>query len=97
MPADPGALRLFQNLPNPFCGKTTIRYQLRRAGQVHLTIYNVLGQAVRRLVDRRQDAGVQSATWDCRTDGNQIAANGLYFYTLSIGGAQVSRKMIVLR
>jgi hypothetical protein len=92
-----GAMQLFQNRPNPFCGKTTIQYQLQKTEHVRLTIYNVLGQAVRTLADGLQSPGVHTAAWDCRNERNQGVANGAYFYTLSVGGKQLSKKMIVIK
>jgi len=47
----PAYYRLHQNYPNPFNPATTIDYALAQAGHVQLTIFNLLGQRVRTLVD----------------------------------------------
>jgi hypothetical protein len=97
MQTNPGSMQLSQNRPNPFCGKTTIQYQLQKTEHVRLTIYNVLGQAVSTLADGMQHAGVHTVAWDCRNDRKEGVANGAYFYTLSVGGRQLSKKMIVIK
>ncbi|MBN1561646.1 DUF1565 domain-containing protein [candidate division KSB1 bacterium] len=75
----PLAFALCQNNPNPFNPITTITYNLPRAVHVKLTIYNVLGRHVRRLVDTQKPAGQHRVTWDATNDSGQPIAAGLYF------------------
>ncbi|MBI4550645.1 MAG: T9SS type A sorting domain-containing protein, partial [Candidatus Latescibacteria bacterium] len=94
----PRAYALHQNVPNPFNPATVIRYDLPKPGQVTLTIYNLLGQAVVTLVDARQDAGRYAVRWDGRNAAGQPVASGLYFYRLTTGaGFTAVRKMVVVR
>ena len=88
---------LGQNRPNPFSGGTEIRYQLANKGKVRLVVYNVLGQAVRRVVDKEQEAGAYMATWDGRDVAGGIASSGVYFYRLEAGGQSKTRKMVKVR
>ncbi len=61
-------------MPNPFNPSTTIGYQLPESGQVHLSVYNLLGQQVRTLVDATLEAGYYTLDWDGRDDfGRQLA------------------------
>ena len=61
-------------MPNPFNPSTTIGYQLPESGQVHLSVYNLLGQEVRTLVDATLEAGYYTLDWDGRDDfGRQLA------------------------
>ncbi|MBN1638758.1 MAG: T9SS type A sorting domain-containing protein, partial [Ignavibacteriales bacterium] len=55
---------LNQNYPNPFNALTTIRYQMKKAGQVKIEIYDILGQKVKTLVDQQKGAGYYSILWD---------------------------------
>jgi hypothetical protein len=92
----PATTQLLANYPNPFNPTTLIPYRLSRDGPVGLTIYNVLGQPIRRLVSSTQTAGDHAATWDGRTDGGQAAATGVYLVQLRTADAVEARKMVLL-
>ncbi len=90
-------VRLFQNAPNPFSDQTSISYQLPKAGQVKLNVYNIAGQKVKTLVDEAQQAGSYTIKWDRHDNkGRQVSA-GVYIYNLSIGDQTQTRKMILLK
>ncbi|MDL1876786.1 T9SS type A sorting domain-containing protein [Cytophagia bacterium CHB2] len=89
--------RLFQNYPNPFNPSTTISYSVVQAGDVELTIFNALGQAVRRLVNERKSAGEYSLSWDGRDDAGRQLSSGSYFYRLKVGEAVQTRRMLFLK
>ena len=94
----PAGFRLLPNYPNPFNPETTIQYQVPAPGQVTLTIYNLLGEKVRTLVQTVQPAGKYSAKWDGRNVSGTGVGSGVYFYELQIGNASVAtRKMLLLR
>ncbi len=93
----PKTYQLFQNYPNPFNPETQIRYDLPVSGQVKLTIYNILGQKVKVLVDEIQDAGHKSVFWDGRDDGGREVASGIYFYKIKAQNYLKTKKMILLK
>jgi M6 family metalloprotease-like protein len=94
----PMEFQLLPNYPNPFNPETTIRYALPEAAQVHLRVYNVLGQEVRTLVDGFQEVGVQTVVWDGRTGGGQNVSSGVYVYRLEVEGKYAaSRRMLLAR
>lgn len=69
--------RLKQNYPNPFNPTTTIPYSLEKPGHVILSIYNIMGQKIRTLIDNHQSAGSHDVTWNSRDDdGKGVAAVG---------------------
>jgi len=89
----PEGFILEQNYPNPFNPNTVISYQLSTISDVHLTIYNALGQKVKTLVNERQAAGNYSATFNA--DG---LATGVYLYKLTTNSKVVqTRKMVLMR
>jgi photosystem II stability/assembly factor-like uncharacterized protein len=88
---------LHQNYPNPFNPTTKISYNLPGSGQVHLKIYNVMGQEVRTLVNESQIAGNYTAVWDGRDNHGNMVSSGVYIYRLSAGNDVQSRKMTLLR
>jgi hypothetical protein len=94
LPSDFG---LSQNYPNPFNSCTQVRYELPRKSRVNLSIYNLLGQKIRILVDGEQSAGFKNVTWDGKDEtGNQVSS-GIYLYLLRTKGFQQSRKMLLLK
>ncbi|MBI2952492.1 hypothetical protein HYY27_10370 [bacterium] len=64
---------------------------------VHLTVYNLLGQRVRTLIDGERLMGRHTATWDGRDEGGRYVANGLYFYRLRVGDRNSVGKGMILR
>ncbi len=89
---NPQQFRLAQNYPNPFNPTTAISYQLSTAGSVNLTVYNVLGQKVRILVDKNQSAGI----YHVKFDGSGLPS-GIYFYRISTADFVKVRKMILMK
>jgi len=93
----PSEFMLQQNYPNPFNPTTTISYGLKENVRVTLTIYNTLGQAVKTLVDRNEEAGLKSVDWNGRDDlGNQVAS-GIYVYKIQAGNFVQAKKMLLLK
>jgi len=88
----PAGYDLVQNYPNPFNPATEIRYTLPAAGPVRLSVFNLLGQEVARLVDGHQDAGELSVSFDASG-----LPSGVYAYRLSSGTYQRTLRMILLR
>jgi hypothetical protein len=93
----PDKFELFQNYPNPFNPSTTISYQLPVGGEVELTIYNLLGQKIRKLVNTKQPAGFYQVEWDGRDDTGSEVASGIYLYRWMTGEFVQVRKMVLLR
>ena len=83
--------------PNPFRGRTTIRYALVTAGPAELTLYDVSGRLVRTLVRSDVPAGEQQVAWDGQDDAGRLLAPGLYFYRLRAGNVVQSRRIVLLR
>lgn len=96
-PAVPDAFFLAQNVPNPFNPHTTIHFGLAGPAHVTLSIYNAAGRLVRVLVDEHRAAGRHEAVWDGRDGEGRRAASGVYFYRLSAGSFEETKKMILLR
>lgn len=84
--------RLSQNYPNPFNPSTTIQYTLPQAADVQLTVYNILGQRIARLVDTQQISGSYSVNFDASN-----LASGVYFYRLTAGDMVQQRKMTLIK
>lgn len=88
----PAAFRLDQNVPNPFNPATTIAFTLPSAGQVTLSVYNITGQEVMRLVDGALAAGTHSIMFN----GSRFAS-GVYFYRITANGFTQAKKMLLVK
>ncbi|MFZ5516339.1 MAG: FlgD immunoglobulin-like domain containing protein [Candidatus Zhuqueibacterota bacterium] len=75
---------LYQNYPNPFNAGTEIRFQLPKNVYVELTIYNILGQTIRTLVQGHKNAGHHLLQWDGKNSDGLIVPSGVYFSRLII-------------
>lgn len=84
------ALALEGNYPNPFGDATEISFALPHGSRVVLSVYNMLGQEVARLVDGYREAGRHQVTFD----GRGLSA-GVYLCRLQAGEAQFTRKMML--
>ncbi len=93
----PTTYALDQNYPNPFNPETRIDFSLPLAGDVELTVFNMLGQQVRRLVSGPLPAGRHSILWDGADSQHQPVASGVYLYRLQAGGQVFNRKMMLLK
>jgi hypothetical protein len=83
---------LTQNYPNPFNPTTTISYILPQAGLVKLTLYNILGQELRSLVNEVKEAGTHSINFNA-SDLN----SGVYVYKIESGSFTQTKKMTLVK
>jgi len=94
----PGYFTLMQNYPNPFNPETKIQYRVHKPGHVTLTIYNILGQQVKVLVDKEVVAGYQDvAIWDGKDISGRQVASGVYFYRIRQEDFAKTKRMILMR
>jgi hypothetical protein len=92
----PREFALFQSYPNPFNPSASIQYDLAKAGQVSLKVYNVLGNEVVTLVNGRQAAGSYTVPFNSST-GKLTLSSGVYFYRLETGSFVSTKKLILVK
>ena len=102
MGAIPETTALLPNYPNPFNPETWIPYHLSKDAAVIVTIYDMRGGVVRALVLGHQAAGVyeshgRAAYWDGRNHHGEPVASGVYFYTLTAGDFNATRKLLIAK
>ena len=93
------------NSPNPFNPATVIGFSLAVESNIRLSVYNLLGERVRMLVQGRKGAGVHSVIWDSRNDQDHPVPAGMYIYRLEavpVSGEEhrpftASRKLILTK
>ncbi len=94
----PQGFALYQNYPNPFNPTTTIKYSIPTNAGVEtqdfasLRIYNILGEEIATLVNKRQSPGNYTVQFDALN-----LPSGVYFYTLRVGDFVATKKMILLK
>ncbi|MGH1362543.1 MAG: peptidoglycan DD-metalloendopeptidase family protein [Calditrichia bacterium] len=93
----PVTSELVQNYPNPFNPETTIAYTVNRPGSVRLTIFNLLGEEIRQLVDVNQSSGRYSVKWDGRNNEGATVGSGVYLYRLETVELTETRRMTLVR
>ena len=89
--------KIHQNYPNPFNPVTTLSYELAKAGPVNIVIYDMNGRIVKNLLNKYQNAGLNSIKWDATSDqGKQVSA-GMYIYSIETPGIKQSKKMLFIK
>ncbi|MBO6584589.1 MAG: lamin tail domain-containing protein [Gracilimonas sp.] len=88
----PKSFDLKQNYPNPFNPTTNITFDLPRAADVSLTVYDMLGRKVATLVNERMNAGSHTAAFDASR-----LASGMYIYRIEAGSFESIKKMMLIK
>jgi hypothetical protein len=89
---------LFQNDPNPFNIRTTIRYQVPVSGHLTISVYDKLGRKTNTLVNEVKQAGEHTVDWNGTDRNGKRVPSGTYFYQIRWeNGETSSKKMIFLR
>jgi CubicO group peptidase (beta-lactamase class C family)/uncharacterized lipoprotein YbaY len=88
----PTAFNLKQNFPNPFNPSTTIKYSVPELSKVKLTVFNLLGEEIKTLVDEEKMPG----SYELEFNSENIPS-GVYFYQIKAGEFTQTKKMILLK
>lgn len=83
-------MKLFQTYPNPFCVSTLISFYIPEKTQVILSVYNINGQEIARLLDEIKDAGYHQVVWN----ENQKIKAGIYFIALTTKDERLVQKIV---
>jgi hypothetical protein len=88
----PSQFSLFPSQPNPFNSQTRITFDLPRASDVRLGVFDLLGRRVASLAEGRMDAEIHSVVFD----GGRLPS-GVYLCQLEVGGSSAVQKLILLK
>jgi len=98
---DPGIAPLITklegNYPNPFNPETVIRFSLKEAAPVRITIYNVKGQAIRQLVQDNLAAGNHRVIWNGKDNNGRSVSSGVYLYRMETPAYSRTLKMMLMK
>ena len=93
----PKSFNLMDNYPNPFNPFTTLRYEILKDEKVEITVYDMSGRVVRKLLNNVQKAGQNHVQWNGLNDQGMTVSSGSYLYNIQAGGHGETRKMVLLR
>jgi len=93
----PEQLKLYQNYPNPFNHTTVINFDLPKANELSLVIFDISGRQVASLLSGYQSRGVKQVTWSGLNDNGQSLSSGVYLYRLQVNKRVQTRKLILIK
>jgi hypothetical protein len=96
-PSVAARIELLPPRPNPMGERVELVFNLERAGFVELTIHDVRGAVVNRRESRFRNAGEHAVSWDGVDAAGRLAAPGIYFARLEVGGRAVTQKIQIVR
>jgi len=88
---------LFQNYPNPFNSETQIYFQIPRFSRVRITVYNLMGNEIRVIMNGNKSPGSYRVNWDGKDNQGLVMPSGIYIFELKADGFSQSKKMIVMK
>lgn len=80
--------------PNPFKANTNIEVSVKAGESGSVTIYNILGQAVRTF---NVEPGTHNILWDGLNSKGEKCGSGIYFYKLSTPSVNQTKKMVIVK
>ena len=94
--------RLLPNYPNPFNPETWIPYQLSKAADVSVTIYDVGGRLVRTVSVGFKPIGYyltreRAAYWDGRNETGEPVSSGVYFLQFVAGDFATTQRVVIVK
>jgi len=97
----PENFRLLSAYPNPFNPATTLTVDLSESNHgrqpINLSIYNLLGENVKRIFLGELPLGSHQFQWDGNNEQGQLVSAGIYFAVLQTSGQLVVEKLVYTR
>jgi hypothetical protein len=93
----PAVFSLGAGMPTPFRGSTTISFGLPERTHAKITILDVRGRLVRKLVHEELPPGTYQKTWLGEDDAGRAVSPGVYFFLMEAGDFRKSNKTLFLR
>ena len=89
---------LHVNHPNPFNPITNISYEVAQKTHITITVYNMLGQEVVRLINKEYTPGRYNVMWNGKNGNGNSVSSGIYLYRMTSGtGFVQSRRMLLVK
>jgi hypothetical protein len=91
------AIRLARSVPNPFASSTRLEFDLVAPARVGVSVFDVTGRLVSRLLDEPRPGGRQSVTWDGRDRSGAPVSSGIYWARIETGATSHAVRMVLVR
>ena len=88
---------LFSNYPNPCNPSTNISFSLPGKRKVTITIYDIFGRQIKKLLDAEMSEGINNITWNTDDDKGYKVTGGIYICKLSTDKFSAYNKLIIVR
>lgn len=88
----PEKYNLYQNYPNPFNPSTEIKFDILKAGNVNIKVYDETGKKIMTLTDGIKNPGTYSIKFDASS-----FSSGMYYYVMETAGTVMSKKMVLVK
>jgi len=93
----PHNIQISQNYPNPFNAQTRLRFYVPHQGNLQVIIFNILGEKVVTLIDRRLSKGWHHTDWDGTDRHGQQVSSGIYLALAVMGDSREIVKIHLLK
>jgi alpha-tubulin suppressor-like RCC1 family protein len=93
----PLTTKLYGNYPNPFNPDTTIRYSLKVASKVNISIFNTKGRLIKVLNNEYQKSGIYQVTWNGKDNKEKVVASGIYLVKMQTDQGLEFQKITLLK
>ena len=93
----PASFALIGNYPNPFNVSTVIRFYLPKSNQVKITIYDIQGEKVKDITNRKFNSGMNEIRWNGTNENNISVSSAIYIYKLETSNNTAKGKMLLYK
>ena len=93
----PSVFELYQNYPNPFNPVTTLIYYLPEQSLVNITVYDMLGREIKKLINTTQETGRWSTIWDATNNQGNLVSDGVNLYEIKPDKFAGTKKMVFFK
>jgi hypothetical protein len=92
--AQAGGFELYNNIPNPFAGNTTIKFMVPQTSEVKLVLTDMFGREIATLASGNYAPGVYEVT----LNSNDLkVASGVYYFTMTAKNFTATRQMAIVK
>ncbi len=88
---------LHNNYPNPFNSSTSISYSIMEDSYINITIYDLIGNRIKLLINKYQSTGNYKVQWNGKNDNGISVSAGVYLYSIEADGIMNVKKMVLLK